>query len=122
MPLPVQPQQTECLLDKLFHRMTLAGGDDEVVRPLLLEHEPHGLNVVWRIAPISSGFEVIQLEFVLQTDFDSRRRAGDLATDEGLTSPRAFVIKENAVAGKKTVGLTVIAHNIKSVRLGTTIR
>src|SRR5919199_2585427 len=44
----------------LTNRVGLAGGDHEVLGVVLLEHEPHGLDVVLGIAPVALGVEVAE--------------------------------------------------------------
>ena len=63
-------------LEKLAHRVLLAGGDDVVVRLVLLQHPPHGLDVVAGEAPVALRVEVAQVELVLQPDLDAPRRRG----------------------------------------------
>ena len=44
--VPLEARQPEGDLAQLAHGVRLAGGDDVVVGLVLLEHEPHGLDVV----------------------------------------------------------------------------
>ncbi len=41
---------------------------------------------------------------------------GDLARDKGLPTPRCFVVKENAVAGKKIVCVAIVARHMVGIR------
>jgi len=45
-------------LKKLAHGMLLAGSHHIVLRMVLLQHQPHGLDIIARIAPISPGIQV----------------------------------------------------------------
>ena len=85
----VEPDVPEGLLAQLAHRVRLAGADDEVVALRLLEHEPHRLDVVLRVAPVAAGLEVAEVELLLQPELDARGGARDLARDERLAAPRA---------------------------------
>src|SRR5712692_3548217 len=51
---PVEADMAEGDLDELANRMRDAGGDDEIVRLSLLQHQPHRPDVVGRIAPVSA--------------------------------------------------------------------
>ena len=50
--------------------MLLSGGDDLVIRLLLLEHEVHSQHVVSGMAPVPAGVQVSQVEFVLKSKGD----------------------------------------------------
>ena len=76
-----------------------AGGDDVVVGPGLLEHQPHRFDVIAGKAPIAFGVQVSQIKFVLQSQFDRRCRPRDLARDESFAAPWRFVVKKNSIAG-----------------------
>ena len=51
---------------KLAHRMLLAGGDDEILRLLLLQHEPLRSHVVARMSPVAQRIEVAEDTGLLQ--------------------------------------------------------
>ncbi len=56
---PTWPKATS---HELAHRVRLAGGDDVVVRLVLLEHQPHRLDVVAGVAPVALRVEVAEVE------------------------------------------------------------
>ena len=87
--------------------MILASGNDEIVRRILLEDQPHGLNKVPGIAPVSLGLEIPEKELILKPELDSRGSAGDLSGNKGLTPSRGFMVEENAVGSKDIIGLTM---------------
>ena len=58
--LPVQAHLVEGDLAQLPHRVGLAGGDDVVVRLVLLQHQPHGPDVVAGEAPVPLGVQVAE--------------------------------------------------------------
>src|SRR5918992_129559 len=64
--LRVEPDVVEGDLHKVANRVRLARGDHVVVGLVLLEHEPHGLDVVLGIAPISLGIKVAEGELLLK--------------------------------------------------------
>ena len=51
-----------------------AGGEDEVVRRVLLQHQPHPLNVVPGMAPVTHRVQVTQLETLQLTQVDLGNR------------------------------------------------
>src|ERR671914_187270 len=61
----VEPHLVERDLHELANRVSLAGGDHEVVRLVLLQHEPHGLDVVPGVAPITLRFKVPERKLLL---------------------------------------------------------
>src|SRR6266542_3522059 len=90
------------------HRVRLACGDDIVLRLFLLQHRPHGLDVVLRVAPVAARLEIAEIEPILQAVLDPADGPRDLARDEGLSATLALVVKEDSVDGEKAVGLAVI--------------
>src|SRR5258708_5810110 len=54
----VETRQRESHLAKLADRMSLTGGHHVIIRHFLLEHHPHGFDVIGGVAPIAAGFEV----------------------------------------------------------------
>src|SRR6185295_831448 len=99
--LPVQADVAEGDLEVFADGMVLAGGDDEVVGGLLLEHEPHGADVVAGVAPVAFGVDVAEAELLLEAELDGRDGVGDLAGDELLAAAGAFVVEEDARAGEE---------------------
>ena len=106
--LPVETEQPEGLLAELPDAVRLVGGDDVVVGIVLLEHEPHHVDVLLGVAPVAAGVEVAEVEGLLQAELDPRGRPGDLARDEGLAAAGRLVVEEDAVAGMEVVALAVV--------------
>src|ERR1700730_5263628 len=90
---PFESSRLERELDENAHAVRLAGGDDVVVWLLLLQHQPHGLDIVTRKAPIALRFEVSQVELVLKTLTDAAYRPGHLTRDESLAATRALMVE-----------------------------
>ena len=80
--LPVQAGLVERDLDAAADGVGLAGGDHEVVGLVVLEHQPHRLDVVLRVAPVALGVEVAERQLVALAELDRRGVPGDLARDE----------------------------------------
>ena len=74
--LPVEADEAEGDLAQLADGVHLAGGDDVVVRLRLLEHPPHRLDVLRRVAPVALGVEVAQVEVLLLALEDRRDARG----------------------------------------------
>ena len=74
--LPVEPDVAEGELAELPHRVGLAGGDHVVVGLVLLEHQPHGLDVVAGEAPVALGVEVAEAQLVGQAELDAGHARG----------------------------------------------
>ena len=72
----------------------LARRDDVVVRLVLLEHQPHGLHVVLRVAPVALGIEIPQGELGGESELDGGGAVGDLAGDELEPRTLAFMVKK----------------------------
>ena len=57
---------------ELAHAPLLAGGDDEIFRLRLLQHEPLCLDVVARMAPVAPCIEIAEVEAILNAERDAR--------------------------------------------------
>ena len=117
-PGQVELQQLRAALHELAHAVLLAGRDHEVLRLLLLQHQPLHLDVVARMAPVALGVQVAEEELGLQAHLDARQAARDLAGDERLAAQRGLVVEEDAVAGIHAIGLAVVDHDPVAVHLG----
>jgi len=106
--LPVEIEQAEALLAEGADSVRFSGGTDIVVCLLLLEHQPHDLDILFGVAPVALGIEVAEVEFVLEAHLDAGGGTGDLAGHEGLSAAGALVIEEDAVGSMQVVGLPVI--------------
>ena len=104
--------------DELAHAVLLAGGNDEVLRLRLLQHEPLHAHVVLGVAPVAQGVEVAHVEAVFQALADVGQAARDLAGDEGFAAARAFVVEQDAVTGVQAIGLAVVDGDPVGVELG----
>src|SRR5581483_11544735 len=70
-------------LDELAHRAGLAGREHEVVRRVRLQDRVHALDIVAGMAPVALGFEIAEIERLLEPGLDAGDAAGDLAGDKG---------------------------------------
>src|SRR5215471_299767 len=67
---PVKAGAREGSLHQFLNAMSFAGGDHKVIGLRLLQHEPHGADVVACKTPISPGVKVPHLELVDQPELD----------------------------------------------------
>src|SRR3990167_8450224 len=79
-------------IDEVPHAVLAAGGNHEVFRRVLLEHEPLHFNVVFGVAPVAQRIHVAEIKKLLQAELDASERAGDLARDERLAAARRFMV------------------------------
>ena len=102
--------------------MRVLGGKDVVIRGLLLQHEPHALDVVSGEAPIAGGFQVAEVELVLEAHGDATDGSRDLAGDEIFSAAGRLVVEEDAVAGEHAVRLPVVDGVVVSRHFGHGVR
>ena len=105
-------------LGKVPDGVLLTGGNDEILRGLVLQHEPHALHIVFGIAPVPKGVHVAQLQMILKALGDPPGRQRDLPGDKILTPALGLVVEENAVDGEHAVGLPVLLYDPVAVLLG----
>src|SRR5262249_29645078 len=82
--------------------------DDVIVRLILLEHKPHGLHILFRIAPVALGIEIAEVEFVLESSLYVSCSAGYLSRHKGFPAARRLVVEKYSVAGKYAVTFAII--------------
>ncbi len=109
-------------LDELTHRVRLAGGDDIVLRFVLLQHQPHRPHVIAGESPVAFGVERPHHQLVLQPELDPRRRVGDLARHELDPPPRPLVIEQDPRTREQPVTLPVVDGDVVTEHLGAAIR
>ena len=98
--------------------MGLAGRDQVVIRVILLEHQPHGMDIVGRVTPVTPCFQVAQAQFVLHPQLDTRHRVGDLTRDEFQATARTLMVEQDAGAGEEIVAFAIIHRDPVAVDLG----
>src|SRR5262245_15017389 len=109
--LPIEPDVTEGYLDEFTHGMRRTRRDDIIVRLFLLQHHPHGTNIVAGKAPVALGVEIAEPQFLGEPELDLGDALADLASDEFSAAARAFVIEEDAAAAVHAVTFAVIHRN-----------
>ena len=82
--------------DEFADGVGFSGTDDKVVRGCLLQHQPHGANIVWSVSPIATGAKIPQVELLLDTMLDVGHRTSDLASHKGLAAAWRLVVEQDA--------------------------
>ena len=108
-------------LHQAADRVGDAGGDHVVLRLVLLQHPPHGVDVVAGEAPVAARVEVAQGERVGHAQLDAGHAVGDLARDELQAAPRRLVVEEDPRAGEEVVRLAVVDRDEVAVDLGHSV-
>src|SRR5262249_35006086 len=60
---PIETDVAKCALDKFADAVPLPGADDVIFRSVLLQHQPHGADVIAGETPIAFRFQVAEPEF-----------------------------------------------------------
>ena len=87
----------------------------------MLEHQPHGLDVVARVAPIPLGVQVSESQLGGLPKGDLGRTVADLAGDELKSAPGALVVDKHPRAGVQAVALAIVDGDPVAVDLGHSI-
>ena len=90
----IDPGVLEGDAHQVAHRVRDAGGDHIVLGLVLLEHQPHGLDVVPGIAPVALGFEVSEGDLLGEAELDGGGGVGDLAGDELKPAALGLVVEK----------------------------
>ena len=106
---------------KVAHGFSAAGGDDEGVARIGLQHAPHGVNVFLGKAPVALGVQVAQLQRVKLAQADFGDAVGDFAGDEFAPAQRAFVVEQDTAGGKDAVAFAVIDGHPVRIQLGDAV-
>ena len=116
--LPVEPGCLEGQPAQLAHLVGLPGRDDEVAGRVLLEHEPHGADVVGGVAPVALGVEVAQRQLLVEVVRDTCHTVGHLARHELEAAPGRLVVEQDARGGVQVVALPIVHGDPVPVHLG----
>ena len=95
--------------------MLYTGGNNEVLRLVMLQHQPHAFHIVLRIAPVSLGIQIAQIEFILDTAGDSAGCQCDLTGNESLSPALGFMVEQNAVDCEHIIRFSVFLHDPEAV-------
>src|SRR5271154_5040373 len=121
-PFDDYPNLGKSQLDKLPHRMRLAGRQHVVAWLWLLQNDPHPFDEIARVSPIAFRVQVSQVQAVLLGKCNGGDRTGYLARYKGFSPTRTFVVEENPIRGVKAVGLTIVDGDPVGVELRYGVR
>ena len=102
------------ITDAVLH----ARGDDEVVGALLLQHEPHALDIILGIAPVTQTGEVSEEQPFLLALRNTGSGQGNLSRHKGFAAAFRLMVEEDARTAEHAVGLAVLLHNPVAVEFG----
>ena len=112
----------ESEVGEFLHGVLLPCRDHVVVGLLLLEHQPHRLDVVACEAPVSLGVEVAEAEFAGEAELDPRDAVRDLARHELEPAARRLVVEEDPRDREEAVRLAVVDRDEVPVGLRHPVR
>ena len=104
------------------HPPTRARGGLGCALARLLEHHPHHLDVVARVAPVALRVDVPHVQALLHALVDPRDGARHLARHERGAAAWRLVVEEDAVGGMHAVGLAVVDDDPVRVLLRHRVR
>src|SRR4051794_14782977 len=111
----------ECQFDEFANRAGLSRRQHEIVGGVGLQDHMHALDIVPGMTPVALGFEVAEIECLVEPDLDARHPAGDLARHESLTADRTLVVEQDSVRREDAVGLAIVHRDPVAVELGDAV-
>src|SRR5699024_4688092 len=120
--LPVEPNEIECDLNQLPDAVCLAGGDDVIIGPRMLEHAPHGFDIFRGVPPIPAGIEVPELVFVDIGFEDFCNALGDFPSHECATTSWRLMVKKDSVACEEAIGFPIMDSQVMGEHFCGSIR
>src|SRR4051812_47945369 len=73
----------------------------------MLQGQPHPLNVVASVSPITLGADVAKHQLLLQSQPNRCRRATDFTRNKVFAAPGRLMIEKNAIAREEVVMLSI---------------
>jgi len=95
----------------------LTTGDNEILRILLLQHQPLRLDIIACMPPAALGVQITKIQTILKTQLDASNAAGDLLGHEDLAAHWRLALKENSFTGVHAVGFAIIQLDPVGVEL-----
>src|SRR4051794_33604798 len=115
---PVEAHAGEAVFGEVADRVGSAGGQDEIVRFVVLQHTPHTLHVLGCEPPVTNCVEVAQVDVLLDAEADPGRGPCQLAGHERLPTARRLVVEQDPVDREEPVPLAVVPCHPVGVDLG----
>ncbi len=120
--LPRKIDNRESRFDKFAHRMRFSCCHDIIIRRVVLQHQPHRMDIILCAAPIPFAFQVPEHKLCNEPSRNARSRTRDFASHKVLRAPRRLVIVKNAVADKQPVGFAINSRQLRGERLSAAVR
>jgi len=120
--LPRKIDNRESRFDKFAHRMRFSCCHDIIIHRVVLQHQPHRMDIILCAAPIPFAFQVPEHKLCNEPSRNARSRTRDFASHKVLRAPRRLVIVKNAVADKQPVGFAINSRQLRGERLGAAVR
>ena len=98
--------------------MVFACGDNKIFGLFVLQHQPHTLDIIFRIAPVAPRIHIAEVQLILQALLDACYSQRNLARNEGFAATLAFVIEEDAINGIHAITLAIVFDNPKTILFG----
>src|SRR5690349_15633268 len=105
--LCAEPHTRECQLAEVQNARSAARGNHVVLGLHLLQHHPHGSDVIARVPPIAFGMQVAKRKLFLHSKLNSRDASSDLTRDELDAAQRGLVIEQDTATIKHLETLAV---------------
>jgi hypothetical protein len=85
----------EGFFDEFAHRVALASRKHVIVRRILLQDQPHSLDKIACMTPVTASIEIAEEQLLLQPALDRGHRTRDLARHEGFAADRTLMVGED---------------------------
>src|ERR1035438_7600863 len=121
MLLPIQPGMRKGKLDKFADRVGFSSTDNEVVRGFLLQHQPHGADIVRSVSPIPVGVEIAEVKLLLNTVLDVGDGASNLTGDKRLAAAWRLVIEQDTARCVEPIALPIVHRDVVPKGLGARV-
>ena len=115
LPFQFDPGIMECQRGKFPHGMLYPGGNDKILRLVMLQHQPHALHIILRIAPVPLRIQITQVELVLNTTGDPSGCQCDLTGHKVLSAALRFMVKQDTIHCEHIVCIPVFLHDPEAV-------
>ena len=97
---PIQAHVVEGDAHEFLDAVGLARADYVIISLVLLQHQPHGPDIIAGKSPVALGLQVAQPQLLVQPQLDPSDAMSDFPSDELQAAPRRFMIEQDARAGE----------------------
>ena len=108
-------------ISKITHSMLNTRSNHIIIRYVLLHNQPHTFHIVLSIAPITQGIQVAKFKVILKTFSNTACSKSDFPGNKTLSPSLTFMIKQDTIYSKHSVGFSIFFCNPKSVLLSHSI-